>query len=129
MARLLIFLLLISMAPFALCQQNSPAPPLTEPEKRTVLLQLYELQTARAQIQTYDQFIQREKDQDQKERDNWARALELENQATALARQEADLEKERADLYKGLYDTVRKKKAGFGCVVKRIFTLGLSRCG
>ena len=92
-------------------------------------MQLYELQAARGQIIAYDQFIQREKDLDAKERDNWQRQLDLEKQATTLKQKEVDLVTEKANLYQSLYNTAKKKKAGFGCVMGRVFTFGLYRCG
>lgn len=120
--------LLLSLIPLsALSQQSSP--PLSENEKRLILRQLYELEAARAQILTYEDFIARDKTADQRERENADRAIELERQATALAEKERDLAKEQAALYKSLLEATRKKGGGIGCVFKKIFTLGLSRCG
>jgi hypothetical protein len=102
--------------------------PLSDDEKREVLGRLYELRSSRQQITAYEDFIQREKDQDQKERDNWQRSLDLEKQATALEEQATAMQKERADLYQVLYDTVKKKRTGIGCVLRKILTIGLSRC-
>jgi hypothetical protein len=120
------------MGQSAISQTSSPnpaPPPLTEGDKRQVLNQLYELQSSRSQILAYDQFIQRETDLSQKEHDNWQRSLDLEKQATALAEKERDMEKEKADLYLSLYNAAKAKKGGIGCALKRIFTLGLARCG
>jgi hypothetical protein len=109
--------------------QSSPAPsPLTEAEKRQIILQLYELQNARLQISTYETFIQREKDQDTKERENWQRSVELEKEAKALVQKELDLEKEKSTLYQNLYNTCKKKPGGVGCFFKRLFSFGLARC-
>lgn len=116
------------MMPCALYPQNSPAPvPLTEAEKRLILQQLFELRSCRSEVVAYQDFVKRETEADTRERDLAARALELEKQATALAQKERDLQKERADLYESLYKTITKKP-GFGCVLKRIFSLGLARC-
>lgn len=110
----------------ALSQQSSP--PLSESEKRQILRQLLELESARAQILTYEQFVAREAVQDERVRANAARALDLEKQATSLAEKERDLAQEKADLYKQLWQAATKKKGGIGCTLKKIFTLGLARC-
>lgn len=106
---------------------QSTSPVLSDDIKRQILSQLWELSGARQQITVYNDFIQREKDQDQKERDNWQRSLDLEKQATALAQKATDLQTERANLYQSLYNTVKKKPGGFGHVLKKIFSLGLAR--
>lgn len=106
---------------------SSPAPPLAENEKRLILSQLYELGSCRAQVLAYEEFVSREKEQDQKERDLAARALELEKQATALAQRERNLEKDRADTFEQLYRAVTKKP-GWGCRILKVLTFGLSGC-
>ena len=121
-------LILILCAPFAHSQQSSPPDQLSASELRLILAQLYELRSARLQIQTYDQFIAREKDQDAKEVALSQRALELERQATRNAEDRAKLMEEKANTYKQLLDAT-KKKSGVGCTLKRIFTLGIARCG
>jgi hypothetical protein len=126
----LVFLILILTPLCAHSQQVLPqSPPLNSEEKRLILQQLYELQAARAQILIYEQFLVREREQDQKEREAADRVVELEKRATALAQGERDLAQEKADLYKQLWEAATKKRGGFGCTMKKIFTLGLARCG
>jgi len=91
------------------------------------LFQLYELRSCRETVQTYKDYVERDVEQDSLEKANYARALELERKAVDLMRQERDLEKDRADLYEQLYKGI-KKGPGFGCWMKRIFTLGIARC-
>ena len=79
-------------------------------------------------IATYEEFIQRDREQDRREKDNWMTAIDLEKEKTKLAQAQAEIEKEKAAMYLGLYDVCRKKGGGFGCLLKRIFTLGLARC-
>jgi hypothetical protein len=55
------------------------------------------------------------------------RALDLERQATVLVQKEADLANEKAQTYSDLYHSLIKKRS-FGCVMKKIFTLGIAAC-
>lgn len=86
-----------------------------------------ELEGCRATVVTYEEWIRREKEQDERERANMRRALELEQQATTLAQRETVIEKQRADFYEQAFRSVTKQP-GFGCLLKRIFTLGFARC-
>lgn len=106
-------------------QENSEQ--LNDEEKRVILSQLVELKASRATIQILEQYISRESEQDIKEKENSDRALELEKQATELANKERDLYKDKAETYEQLYRALTKKP-GFGCWVKRIFSLGIARC-
>lgn len=112
--------------------QVPPSPvapaPLTAAEKRQILDQLRELEAARPALGVYEEYIAREKELDSKERENWQAALSLEKERTALEKTRADIEATRASFYEDLYNTAAKKKAGIGCILQRIFTLGLSRC-
>jgi 3-methyladenine DNA glycosylase/8-oxoguanine DNA glycosylase len=108
-----------------LCQQNSQL--LSPAEKRLILTQLYELQACRATVLTYEDFLRRDKEQDERETQNWARALELERQATALAVRERDLAQERATFYEQQFRSLTKRP-GVGCWLKRFFSFGLVRC-
>lgn len=105
--------------------QNSQ--PLSEGEKRQILLQLNELRSCRQTVLGYEEFLAREKEQDERERANMSRALELEKQATGLAQRETAIQKERADFYEAVFKSVTKGSS-FGCVVKKILTLGIARC-
>jgi len=80
-------------------------------------------------IASLQALIAREQEQDGRERTAWERALELERQATGLAQREMALERERAEFYESAYKLLMKKKPGVGCWLKRIFTLGIARCG
>jgi|GEM_PF-3388588 len=116
------------MVPFAPCQTSSPSPPLNEGEKRRVLSQLYELKAAREANIQFQQVIQRELDLYEKEKVAWQRTVDLEKQATQIAIQERDLARQQRDHYKALYESVVKKPGGFGCVLKKLFTIGIARC-
>ena len=112
MRRWFLLLILISTPLCARSQQSSPA--LNPAEKRTILLQLYELQSCRGQVVSYEEYAAREKEQDERERANWQRALELERQATQTAQKERDLQAERAAFYEQAFKSVTKKP-GLAC--------------
>jgi hypothetical protein len=132
MKRLLLFLLISWMTPFAISQQNSdpqaPSKPLSKEEKALVLWQLYELEAARAKIAGYEDWIAREKDLYAKEKLNWEQAIENERKATELANEKTKLAEEKANLYKTLYESVLPKKHGIRCFLGRFFTIGIYRC-
>ena len=127
--RMLLPLLLMSlMMPCALLAQDSPQPqPLTPEEKRQILGQLLELRSCREEVRAYEQYIQREANQDEREKANVNRALELERRATNLAEGERDLALEKAALYEQLYKSLAKKPS-LGCRILRVLTLGIRRC-
>lgn len=103
------------------------SPPLNEQEKRIVLRQLHELEAARAQIRAYQEYVDRDREADSRERLNCERAVELEKQAAAIAIKERNMAEERAKFYEAAYKSLAKKP-GFGCILKKIFSLGLARC-
>jgi hypothetical protein len=111
----------------ALSQEGSPASPLTEPEKRLILSELYELKSCREQAAAYIDFVGREKEQDAQEKANHELALELDRQAMALAQRERDLAQDKASFYEQAFRSLTKK-TGVWCRVARILTLGISRC-
>jgi hypothetical protein len=111
-----------------LCAQSPQnSPPLNDEEKRVILGQLFELRSCREQVETYEQFVEREAEQDAKEKANTDRALELEKRATELMTRERDLAIEKATLYEGLYRSV-SKKPGIGCRIWRVVSFGIARC-
>ncbi len=126
MRKWLLFLTLISTPLFGQSQQNS-APPLNPAEKRRILLQLYELESCRGQVVSYEEYASREKEQDERERANWQRALDLEKQAAQLAQRERDLQAERAAFYEQAFKSVTKRP-GLGCRILAVITLGVHRC-
>lgn len=114
----LLFLTASSTGLYAQFPDNSPLSP---EEKRQVLLQLHELQSLRETVGVYEQYVARDREQDAREKANYERSLQLEREATKLAT-------ERAEFYEQAFRSVTRKPGGFGCVLRTIFTLGLSRC-
>lgn len=127
MHRYLLFLMLISTPLCAQSQQSSPVPPLSNEEKRRILAQLYELQSCRGQVASYEEFVDREREQDERERANWQRAVDLEKQATVLAQKERDLALEKTAFYEAQFKSLTKRP-GLGCRVLAAITLGVHRC-
>ena len=124
---LAVSVMLIWFPQFALSQQSLPDP-LQVNELRQILAQLYELKALREQVAAYQIYVERDREQDAREKASYDRSLELERQATALAERETNVEKMRGDMYENLYRSL-SKKPGWGCTLKRIFTLGIARCG
>ena len=101
---------------------------LTDDDKRQILLQLYEYQGCKAQLQAYEEYVEREKEQDAREQALWKKELEIQKEKLALKEKELQLEKEKSQLYKDLYESLKKKPGGFKCFLKRFFSIGLARC-
>ena len=114
-----LFLLIGSTTLFGQSPESST--PLNAEEKRLILIQLLDLKSCRATVETYE-------DQIAKERQFGERALEIERQATALARKERDLALEKARMYEQLYNSIKPRKITFGCIMAKIGTIGLYRC-
>lgn len=114
--------------------QDEQIIPLTVEEKRLILGQLFELESYRKALAAYQE-LQEQKDRaHEQEREYWNRALEVERDAAALierekviVERERDLALERAKFYEDAYLSLTKK-GGFGCVMKKIFTLGIASC-
>jgi hypothetical protein len=109
-----------------------PTPQLNEGEKRQVLLQLIELQTLRQKVQMYEDFFAKVDEQNKSAVSTCQRAITIEKEIAAVTGKSKDAEiamwKEKADFYKQQYDLLQKKGPSFGCIIKKIFTLGIGRC-
>lgn len=98
-------------------------------DPRLVLNQLEELQSLRTQVAKLEDYIKAEKATYDLEKVQWNLLLEGERKSTDLVKQGLELEKQKSALYDSLYKAVKKKGCGVGGILKRIFTLGLARCG
>ena len=115
-----------TIQPSAELQENKL---LDDPEKRVVLLQLYELQTSRVKISQLEDWITKEQQLVEKEKDNSSQALDNEKKQTELVKQELDLAKQQVKFYQDLYTSVTKHRGcGVGGTILRILTLGFHRC-
>jgi len=92
-----------------------------------VLGQLLELRSCREESDTLEQYIARDREQDEREKANFERALDIERQAARLAEQERDLAREKASFFEQAYKSLTKKP-GVGCRILRAITLGMHRC-
>lgn len=54
--------------------------------------------------------------------------LDAAHQETANKEKDRELAQKEADFYRSLYESMKKKKAGFGCWMGRIFSAGIYRC-
>lgn len=127
-----VLLLTLALA-LPLCAQNPPEPsspesaPLSEDEIKSLILftERFTLQVEAERI--LREALAREQEFAAKERAIAAREIETERARTALAEKEAADQKERADFYAASFKQVTQKK-GFGCTMKKIFTLGMGAC-
>jgi hypothetical protein len=65
---------------------------------------------------------------EERERQLSVKELETEQRLRAVAERERDVEKARGDQLE-MALKLMTRKPGFGCTLKKIFTLGLGRCG
>ncbi len=123
-------MLLLGSGSFVSAQQPAnPNRPLEPPEVRQIIGFMIDLDTKNAQLQLTQQELDQEKIFEQRQLDLAAKELDLQKQTTALAQHQADIEKERADNYQSLFKEATKKVGGgFGCHLKKFFTLGLGKC-
>jgi hypothetical protein len=108
------------------------SPPLNEEEKRQVieLLKKFEALTISqdTQLKACEDNVGKLNDVGERERKNYEVSLENAREKISLEKERADMEKARGDLYEKLFKDVTKKRNGFGCFLKRLFTLGRARC-
>lgn len=107
------------MALFA--QSSEDNSPLRPDELRQVLLRLLNCRSCEEQRQLYEKFIEEEKTLCE-------RRLDAERQNNTIKQKELDTALKEVQMWKSLYETIKKKPTTFGCVMKRIFTLGWHRC-
>lgn len=103
-------------------------PQLTDDALRRIVIRLYDLSTAWAELDAERLARKAQEDLAQKERAMSERELELQRQRTTIVERERDLETQRADFAEAKAKALGKGR-GVGCVLKKIFSLGLARCG
>lgn len=125
-----VLVIAILTATFGICQENLP---LTAPEKRQIAEQLNELEALRAKVAEYKKAIQELTNERQEAKQTCKDAIDAEKEIgkakEATLQKEIELERSNAAFYKEQYEILLKKRPSFGCIVKRIFTLGMARCG
>ncbi len=91
-------------------------------------MQLYQLQDIlQTKVPEYAQRISELEKLLQQNNDTNALAVDQQMQLTRNAESERDVWKQQAETCKGNVKILTKKR-GFGCVLKKIFTLGISGC-
>lgn len=143
----IIALALILFAPVCLAQQSpidegktviiTPKPPaavieapLTEREKRELLLRLTELVFLREKVKQQAEIIKRDEEQDKREADLNARELKLMQDKLDLSKQELAVSNQKAENFQKAYEDLRDVgHHGIGCTIKKIVSIGLWGCG
>jgi len=113
------FLIMSSTGLFA--QSSEDNSPLDPTELRQVLLRLLNCTTNQDALNAY-------KLSTEEVRKTCAERIQAEADKVDNKQKELDLALQEVELWKGLYNTIKKKKAGFGCWMGRIFTAGHYRC-
>lgn len=101
-------------------QPAVPTPVLTESHKREILNYLDELKAVRKELELTQRWIVRDNELDEREK-------QLASERFKLLEDQRDRAKDEAQHYKTLYESLIKKR-GTWCKVKRVLTLGISRC-
>lgn len=109
-------------------QDSQSSVPLTTEEKKEGILYIEKFALSVEAETLLRDVIRRERELMDRERALLNRELDFEKQRTSLAERDAAVERNRADFYKNTADSLTKKNS-FGCVLKKIFTVGLSKCG
>lgn len=118
---------------FVLCSPiSAQAPPNNQPlstsELREVANDLIELKASRDRLKALEEYISTLKSLQDRERDLSQRELEMEKRLIAVIERERDAERNRGDQLQAALN-LRNRRPGFGCVLKKIVTIGLGRCG
>lgn len=110
-------------------RQPQPTQPevLNEADKREILIRLTELKVLREMVELQKQYIENDKTQDVKKDEIHTRETRLLNEKVLLFEGYNKQLQDQVEFYKKLLDASRKG-LGFGCVLKKIFTLGIARC-
>jgi hypothetical protein len=122
--KVVLFFLIILFSFPLLCAQG-----LTELDKREILVRLAELSSVRQELRIQQAYVVKLEELSTQKAELDARALALEQKATQIAIQERDMWKDQAKFYKASLEAIRKKSGGIKCILKKIFTLGIARCG
>jgi hypothetical protein len=86
------------------------------------------LKADRERISILNQLVDQMKQLEARESQLRDKEVVVQQQLTTVAERERDVEKQRGDTLDMLLKQ-RDSKGGFGCTMKKIFTLGLGRCG
>lgn len=117
------------MAPCVFCQTPSPASgPLDEQLKRQIHDQLLKLQGLLSEtLPQYAAQVAELKANVEAEQENRIKDVAAERANTAACAKERDTYKSESEFYQAALKTQKPHKS-FGCVLKKIFTLGISGC-
>jgi hypothetical protein len=113
-----------------------PPAPLTLNEKQVIYGQLYELSIVRVQLDEAKTREAQERAQYEKEKALWEERVKGEQELAQIASMRIDvkekelvLAKDQLVFYQTAYQACKdQKKRGIGCTIKKIFTIGISKC-
>ena len=123
LSRLIFALCLVPMLVYA----QEVSKPLSESELREILVRLQELKVTRAEAEIYHRALDAMEINTKKVDELASRALEDEKRMTSAVERERDLEKRRAEFYEKAFQEATRRR-GTGCMIAKIFTIGLARC-
>jgi len=86
-----------------------------------------ELKEARIRIRALEDFVSANERQQKLLEDAYQMRLDAAAAMLAARTKERDLAAEKAKFYEDAYRAATKKRSGFGCKLKRIFTFGIAR--
>lgn len=102
-------------------------PPLTDDELREIVVRLFDLGSAWAEIDAERAARIQEEELAVKERAFHEQQLALEQQRRELVEKDRDVQRLRGDFFEGKAKSLEKKR-GAGCWIAKILSLGLARC-
>lgn len=101
--------------------------PLSPEEIREGALRVEELILAWKETELLHEAMAKEQEFAERERQLAARELDAEKQRTAIAEKETAIQKDKAIFYEQAFKEATKGRS-FGCVIAKVFTIGLARC-
>jgi len=107
---------------------NSSRLTLNDNELKQIGYRLVELKIYRAQVSALKDALAKDEKADAKAEELRVKEVALYKREIELRDREIRLLARAMEFYESAYDTTRKKGISFGCVVKKIFTLGISKC-
>jgi hypothetical protein len=112
---------------------NVPQPPasvqpLSPEELRETLVNLLEGLADGERVIALNEFIKMQRELMDRERESLQRQIELEKELRGVVEKERNAERARGDQLDKLLSEALKKRGGFGCAMKKLFTIGIARC-
>ena len=101
---------------------------LNSEELKQIGYRLVELKVYRAQVAALKEALEKDAEVDKRNEELHKREIELYKREIELKDEEIRTLRTAMEFYENAYDVTRKKGISFGCVMKKIFTLGIGKC-